>query len=91
MEFDYDTYVVLDLPASMAEKVISIRDNYRDWFVKSLPVEITVAGSSGVGVFDSRQDPEEALAVLDTISVYEIDKLPMSLLHRVKLLGKKIT
>lgn len=68
MKFDYDTYVVLDIPMPMAKKVMSIRERYRDWFVKSLPVEITVAGSSGIGVFDSTQDPEEAFVVLDTIA-----------------------
>jgi len=68
MRFDYDTYVVLDMSMPVAQQIMSIRERYRDWFLKSLPVEITLTGSSGAGVFDPQQDPEEAFSVLDAIA-----------------------
>jgi hypothetical protein len=68
MRFDYDTYVVLDIPPPIAEQVAAIRNRCHDWFVHSLPIEITVAGSSGIGVFDPERAQAEAFAVLSAIS-----------------------
>jgi 2'-5' RNA ligase len=66
--FDFDTYVVLDLPSRVGEEVMAIRERYRDWFRASFPAEITVAGSGGVGVFDSAQDWREAISTLHAIA-----------------------
>jgi 2'-5' RNA ligase len=69
MKFDYDTFTVLDIPNPIAGRIMAIRERHHDWFLKSLPVEITLIGSSGVGVFDPTQEPEEAFAILDAIAV----------------------
>jgi 2'-5' RNA ligase len=68
MRFDADTYVVLDVPEPAASQVMAIRKRHRDEFRASLPVEITLIGSSGVGVFDAAQDPKAAFAALDAIA-----------------------
>jgi len=68
MGFDFDTYVVLDVPALIADQVMAIRKRHRDEFRASLPIEISVSGSSDVGVFDATQDPKVAFGVLDTIA-----------------------
>jgi 2'-5' RNA ligase len=69
MKFDYDTFTVLDIPSPIAKQIMAIRERHHDWFLKSFPIEITLIGSSGVGVFDLSQDPEEAFATLDAIAV----------------------
>jgi 2'-5' RNA ligase len=66
--FDFDTYVVLDVPAPIGDQVMAIRKRHRDEFRASLPVEISVSGAGGVGVFDPTQDPKEAFGVLETIA-----------------------
>jgi 2'-5' RNA ligase len=43
------SYIVLNVPSPIAERVLSIRQHYGSWRV-TLPVEITIVGSSGVGV-----------------------------------------
>jgi len=58
--FPLDTFVVLDLPPPVEQHVRDIRRAYGS-ARQYLPVEITVAGSSGVGVFDPDQDADEAL------------------------------
>ncbi|HZY44484.1 MAG TPA: 2'-5' RNA ligase family protein, partial [Anaerolineae bacterium] len=65
MGFDFDTYVVLDVPMPVAAQVMAVRERHRDEFRASLPVEITVVGSSGIGVFDPTQDSAVAFATLD--------------------------
>ncbi len=65
--FDFRTYVVLDVPPPTADIVESIRERY-DIVTASLPVEITVAGSSGIGTIDPRQDPDDAYRILDSIA-----------------------
>src|SRR6266849_6409101 len=47
---------------------MAIRKRHRDEFRSSLPAEITLIGSSGVGVFDAAQDPEAAFATLDAVA-----------------------
>ena len=69
MKFDFDTYIVLDVPKPIASQIMAIRERHRDIFRASLPVEITLTGSSGVGVFDAAQDPEAAFARIDAIAV----------------------
>jgi 2'-5' RNA ligase len=68
MVFDFDTYVVLDVPSPFAEQVMAIRERCLDWFRASFPVEITVAGSGGVGVIDPQQDWREAFITLNAIA-----------------------
>lgn len=68
MGFIVDTYICLDIPSPIAEQVMHIRVQQRDTFRAALPVEITVIGSSGVGVFDVTQDEQEAFAILDAIA-----------------------
>ena len=68
MAFDNDTFVVLDLPEPMASAVMDIRRRHRDEVRMALPVEVTMTGSSGVGVFDVDQDRETVFAKLDEIA-----------------------
>src|SRR5688572_13381793 len=66
-KFDYNTYVVLDMPESIATHVKSIRKYYKS-NLYDLPVEITVIGSSGIGVFHKDQNPKAAFEKLDQIA-----------------------
>jgi 2'-5' RNA ligase len=68
LKFDYDTYVVLDLPEPIAAQIVALRHRQHDWLLNSLPAEITVAGSSGVDPFDPEQDPDPAFRTLDAIA-----------------------
>lgn len=68
MAFEQDTYVCLDLPSPVAERVLSIRQHQRDEFRAVLPAEITVAGSGGVGPLDPGQDPDVVFAILERIA-----------------------
>lgn len=68
MAFTADTYICLDIPSPFAEQVMNIRVQQQDTFRASLPVEITIVGSSGVGVFDETQNEHEAFAMLDAIA-----------------------
>jgi 2'-5' RNA ligase len=68
MVFDCDTYVCLDVPPPFAQQVMDIRMRHHDEFRASLPVEITVAGSSGIGVFKATQSSKLAFTILDTIA-----------------------
>jgi 2'-5' RNA ligase len=68
MKFDFDTYIVLDVPAPQADQVMAIREHHRDIFRASLPVEITLTGSAGVGVLDIAQDPVVAFTRLNEIA-----------------------
>jgi 2'-5' RNA ligase len=43
------TFVVLNVPEPVASKITLLRSQYQSWRV-ALPVEITLAGSSGIGV-----------------------------------------
>jgi 2'-5' RNA ligase len=61
--FPHDTFVVVDLPDAVVQHVRDLRRRYGS-ARQFLPVEITIAGSSGVGVFDPTQDAEAALATL---------------------------
>jgi len=48
-------------------RVLDIRRGQHDDFWSALPAEITVAGSGGVGEFESVDDPRQAFATLDEI------------------------
>ena len=66
--FEFDTYIVLDVPPPFAGYVMDIRERHQDTFRASLPVEITVAGSSGVGVLEPGQAAQEVFSRLDEIA-----------------------
>jgi hypothetical protein len=64
--FIHPTFVVLDVPQPQAGDIWTIRAT--NGFHATEPVTITVAGSSGVGVFSSEQSPPEAFAILDEVA-----------------------
>lgn len=66
--FDRDTYIVLVLPESVASAIHNIRVEQGDDFQASMPEEITVIGSSGVGPIAQDQDPDELFKVIDEIA-----------------------
>lgn len=68
MGFTADTYICLDVPMPAAQQIMDIRVRSHDTFRSALPVEITLTGSSGIGVFDATQDEKMAFSLLDTIA-----------------------
>ncbi len=66
--FDRDTYIVLELPELMASTIRKIRAEHGDDFQASMPTEITIVGSSGVGCIAQDQDPNELFKVIDEIA-----------------------
>lgn len=66
--FDRDTYIVLELPEPISSTIHSIRTKLGDDFQASMPNEITIVGSSGLGVIAKDQDPDEFLKVIDEIA-----------------------
>jgi hypothetical protein len=68
MGFTADTYICLDVPMPVAQHVMDIRVRSHDTFRAALPVEITLTGSSGIGVFDAMQDEMMAFALLNVIA-----------------------
>lgn len=65
--FPHDSFVVVDVPDALAQHVRGIRRQYGS-ARQFLPVEITLAGSSGVGVFAPDQDAAEALRVVGNVA-----------------------
>ena len=63
-----NTYVVLDIPSPIAERVLAIRERAADPFRYSLPAETTVSGSSGTGPLAPDEDLDGVAAVLDRIA-----------------------
>lgn len=61
-------YFVLYIPAPFCDRVMDVRRSQKDTFFASLPVEITIAGSNGVGVVETSQDLPEAYSILDRIA-----------------------
>lgn len=66
--FDQDTYIVLELPEPIASTVHGIRVEQGDEFQASMPTEITIVGSSGVGCIAQDQDPNELFKIIDEIA-----------------------
>ena len=66
--FDRNTYIVLELTKPMSSTIHKIRAEQGDDFQASMPNEITVAGSSGVGPIAQDQDPDELFKVIDEIA-----------------------
>lgn len=67
MGFPHDTFVVADVPPTVERHVREIRRAYGS-ARQFLPVAVTLAGSSGAGVFAPEQDEDEALRVLSRIA-----------------------
>ena len=65
--FETNTYVVLDVPEPLASAVMAVRVRHRDKFRSSLPVEITVAGSNGVGELEADQANESVFSLLTAV------------------------
>jgi 2'-5' RNA ligase len=68
MTFVHETYICLDLPEPQAQLVLDIRRHQHDEFRAALPAEITIAGSSGVGVIKAEQKPEVVFSTLQHIA-----------------------
>lgn len=68
MTFGTNSYVVLDVPEPFASAVMAVRERHRDEFRSSLPVEITVAGSNGVGELEADQPSGEVFSTLTAIA-----------------------
>lgn len=68
MNFTDDTYIVLDVPHSeWTEHILSVRRRFDAWRA-ALPVEVTITGSAGVGIFHDEQNQEAAFRAVDAIA-----------------------
>jgi len=65
--FKNDSYICLEIPEPVATEVMNIRKNQMDEFRMKLPVEITLAGSSGVGVIARDENPAKVFDILNQI------------------------
>lgn len=63
-----DVYSVLDVPEPIAGRVMALRQHFQDEFMLSLPVEITISGSSGVGPLEYDQELEEVFQQVNRIA-----------------------
>ena len=61
-------FVVLDLPEHVGVEILHLRQRYRDPYRTGLPVEVTVAGSSGIGVMISGQSAASVFSTLDEVA-----------------------
>ena len=61
------TYIVLDMPSALVARIRELRWTYGQDF-ESLPAEITLIGSSGVGVLDPSHSAEEVTTLLENIA-----------------------
>jgi hypothetical protein len=73
---DTNSHIVLDVPEPAAGRVMTVRRDQRDDFGASLPVEITVAGSTGVGELEPDQDAATVFMILDDVAA---DTVPIQL------------
>lgn len=64
--FTTPTYIVLDLPFPVSACVTALRSRF-DAFEAQLPPEITIAGSSGVGVLAENQDAEQVFKAIQRV------------------------
>ena len=67
MGFPHNTFVVADVPPAVEQHVRDIRRRYGS-ARQYLPVAVTLAGSSGVGVFAAEQDEDAALRTVSAIA-----------------------
>jgi 2'-5' RNA ligase len=62
------TYLVLEMPTQeWCKKIIKFREKFEPWR-SNLPVEITLTGSSGVGIFSEDQDLAQAFQRIDDLA-----------------------
>ncbi|HKO57306.1 MAG TPA: 2'-5' RNA ligase family protein [Thermoanaerobaculia bacterium] len=61
------TYIVLEVPAVLAARVLELRTKYRPDYAP-LPAEITLIGSSGRGVLEPTQSAAAVIARVDEIA-----------------------
>jgi GNAT superfamily N-acetyltransferase len=66
--FPRNSYVVLDLPPPVADKVLAIREGHGDFFRGSLVAETTVIGSGGVGPIHTSEDSARVYRIVDEIA-----------------------
>lgn len=66
MDFTHPTYVILPIKPPVADQVLRIRERYGH--PSPNPVEVTVAGSSGVDVLEPDQDPAAVVQALERIA-----------------------
>lgn len=64
--FTAPSYIVLDLPAAQGAELISIRSRF-DAYTASLPPEITVAGSSGIGTIAADQNADQIFEIVECV------------------------
>lgn len=64
--FEAPTYIALDLPSRVAAQVRTLRQRY-DVQTARLPVEITIAGSSGIGVLARDQQPDRVFDLVESL------------------------
>ncbi|WP_461672498.1 2'-5' RNA ligase family protein [Priestia megaterium] len=67
--FKHDTYIVLELPIKIHEQVMTIKMKFNDEIEMVTPADITIAGSSGVGLLDPAQEPQAVYSILDNIAL----------------------
>ena len=65
--FSVPTYIVLDLPQPACAEVLKLRQRF-DLYQASLPPEITVAGSSGVGTVAQGQDALHVFRAVEAVA-----------------------
>jgi len=65
-QFEHPTYVILPIKEPVAAQIRRIREQYA--YPLEIPVEVTVAGSSGIGVVDPGQDPKLVIQELEAIA-----------------------
>ncbi len=61
-------YFVLNIPAPFCDRVLGLRRTIKDNFFTELPAEVTIAGSTGVGILDPMQDLAAAYSIIDRIA-----------------------
>jgi len=64
--FSVPTYIVLNLPPAIGGEVVELRKRF-DAYEANLPPEITIAGSSGVGVLGANQTAEVVFEAIERV------------------------
>ena len=66
--FKAPTYIVLDLPSPIKEWGSAVRSKF-DAYQAQLPPEITVAGSSGIGVLSKNQEADVVFRAVEKVAM----------------------
>ncbi|MCC5807810.1 MAG: 2'-5' RNA ligase family protein [Opitutales bacterium] len=67
MKFEHNVYIVMDLSDPLAGAVMRLRERF-DARLAGIPVEIGVAGSSGLGTLENDQDPDHVFGILNDLA-----------------------